>query len=203
MTARFPFGNCSIDAPLAIAGFATEASAWAETSSPFRAVTCRCNGKPFKVIGLRLSNGLVSRTPKTQRADHKSGRVQILRHQYVQRVSSWDRASETSKATFPDATIDPTYGARMAKIIEPQTPRGMVVLWVLYWGTSTAMDGLVGWTQMQRTRPSRTPLRWLKKPTATAMFFLDPDNEGMSPFTDALLDRRRACRRSLDHDRVQ
>jgi MYXO-CTERM domain-containing protein len=91
------------------------------------------------------------------------------------------------KGYLADATLDPAYAARMAKIIEAADARGMVVLvGCLYWGTSAAMDGLVGWQQAQANLAVANTVKWLST-NHYRNVFVDPDNEGMSPFTDTPL----------------
>jgi hypothetical protein len=62
----------------------------------------------------------------------------------------------------------------------------VVLVGCLYWGTSTAMDGLVGWTQTQANQVIANTVTWLRT-NSYRNVFLDPDNEGMFPFTDAPL----------------
>ena len=59
MTARFPSVLHAALLFLAIVGFATEASAGQNVFS-VSGSNVQINGRPFKAIGLRLSNGLVS-----------------------------------------------------------------------------------------------------------------------------------------------
>ena len=135
MTARFPFVLHASMLSLAIAGFATEASAGQNVFS-VSGSNVQINGKPFKVIGLRLSNGLVS-DAKTQELITN---LDVFKSYGINTFSVFFMGSRFGdvKGYLPDATIDPTYAARMAKIIEAADARGMVVLvGCLYWGTST------------------------------------------------------------------
>ena len=169
---------------LAIAGFAAEASAGQNVFS-VSGSNVQINGKPFKVIGLRLSNGLGS-DAKTQELITN---LDMFKSYGINTFSVFFMGSRFGdvKGYLPDATIDPSYAARMAKIIEAADARGMVVLvGCLYWGTSTAKDGLVGWTQTQANQAIANTVTWLKT-NSYRNVFLDPDNEGMSPFTDAPL----------------
>jgi hypothetical protein len=184
MTARFPFVLHASMLSLAIAGFATEASAGQNVFS-ISGSNVQINGKPFQVIGLRLSNGLVSDAKRQELITN----LDVFKSYGINTFSVFFMGSRFGdvKGYLPDATIDPTYAARMAIIIEAADARGMVVLvGCLYWGTSTAKDGLVGWTQTQANQAIANTVTWLKNNNYRNVF-LDPDNEGMSPFTDAPL----------------
>jgi hypothetical protein len=143
------------------------------------------NGAPFKVIGVRLSNGLVS----DAKVQELITNLDVFKSYGVNTVSVFFMGSRFGdvKGYLADATIDPTYAARMAKIIEAADARGMVVLvGCLYWGTSTAKDALAGWQQAQANLAVANTVKWLST-NHYRNVFVDPDNEGMSPFTDTPL----------------
>jgi hypothetical protein len=167
---------------LTILGMAAEASAGQNVFS-VSGDRVQLNGKPFKVVGLRLSNGLVS----DAKTEELITNLDVFKSYGVNTFSVFFMGSRFGdvKGYLPDAAIDPVYAARMARIIESADARGMVVLvGCLYWGTSTAKDGLTGWQQAQANLAVATTVRWLKDRNYRNVF-VDPDNEGMSPFTDA------------------
>jgi len=88
----------------------------------------------------------------------------------------------------------------MAKIIEAADARGMVVLvGCLYWGHLDRQR--MGWSDATQTAGEQAIAkhRYVLKTTARECL-PRPDNEGMSPFTDAILIAA-DCRRPV-HDRV-
>ena len=84
------------------------------------------------------------------------------------------------KGYKPDASLDPVYAARLAKIIEAADERGMVVLvGCLYWGTSKAKEDLKNWTQEDANKAVANTVAWLSK-NKYRNVFVDVDNEGMA-----------------------
>ena len=84
------------------------------------------------------------------------------------------------KGYKPDASLDPVYAARLAKIIEAADDRGMVVLvGCLYWGTSKAKEDLKNWTQEDADKAVANTVAWLSK-NKYRNVFVDVDNEGMA-----------------------
>ncbi len=95
------------------------------------------NDTPFKVIGLRTSNALIS----DETADQLIKNLDTFKGYGVNTVSVYVMGSHFGdvKGYKPDASLDPVYAARLAKIIEAADNRGMVVLvGCLYWGTAKA-----------------------------------------------------------------
>jgi hypothetical protein len=77
-----------------------------------------------------------------------------------------------------DATLDPVYAKRMAKIIEAADKRGMIILvGCLYWGNSKGK--WESWTQKEADAAVANTVRWLKEHDYRNVF-VDVDNEGMA-----------------------
>lgn len=136
------------------------------------------NGKPFKVVGLRTSNALISDATTQQLIDQ----LDVFKSYGVNTVSVFIMGSRFGdvKGYRPDATLDPTYAARLAKIIKAADARGIVVLvGCLYWSTSRAKEDLGAWTQTEANRAVANTVRWLKDNNFRNVF-VDPDNEGMA-----------------------
>jgi hypothetical protein len=136
------------------------------------------NGKPFKMKGVRLSNALT--TDAT--AEQAVRALDTFTSYGLNTVSVYLMGSRftNTKGFRADATLDPAHAARLARIIEAADARGMVVLvGCLYWGTSTAKDGLEHWTQREANLAVRNTVRWLKE-RGYRNVFIDPDNEGMA-----------------------
>jgi hypothetical protein len=135
------------------------------------------NGQPFKVIGLRVSNALISDQTADQLIDH----LDVFKRHGVNTVSVYVMGSRFGnvKGYRPDSTLDPVYAARLAKIIEAADQRGMVVLvGCLYWGTSTANDDLRHWRQPEANAAIANTVAWLSRKDYRNVF-IDIDNEGM------------------------
>ncbi|MFC1604186.1 hypothetical protein ACFL5F_04080, partial [Planctomycetota bacterium] len=99
------------------------------------------NENEFKVIGLRCSNALVSDADTTELIDN----LDVFKSYGVNTVSVFFMGSRFGdvKGYRPDASLDPVYTARMARIIEEADRRGMVVLvGCLYWSNSRAKEDL-------------------------------------------------------------
>lgn len=137
------------------------------------------DGKPFKVIGLRCSNALM--TDRT--ADNLIERLPFYRHHGINAVSVFFMGSRFGnvKGYRPDATLDPVYAARMGRIIEAADELGMVVVvGCLYWSDSRAKEDLVGsWGQEDANRAIAGTVRWLSDHDYRNVF-VDVDNEGMA-----------------------
>ena len=137
------------------------------------------NGEPFKVIGLRCSNALISE----QTTRDLIGRLPHYREHGVNTVSVFFMGSRFGdvKGYRPDASLDPVYAARMGRIIEAADNLGMVVLvGCLYWSDSRAKEDLVDtWKQEHANRAVANTVRWLRENNYRNVF-VDPDNEGMA-----------------------
>jgi len=84
------------------------------------------------------------------------------------------------KGYRPDASLEPAYAVRMARIIEQADRRGMVVLvGCLYWSNSRAKEALGHWKQAHANKAVANTVRWLKEHNFRNVL-IDPDNEGMA-----------------------
>ena len=136
------------------------------------------NGKPFKVIGLRCSNALISEKDTLELI----GQLDTFKAYGVNTVSVFFMGSRFGdvKGYLPDASLNPMYSTRMARIIEAANNRDMVVLvGCLYWSTSQAKADLGHWTQDHANRAVANTVRWLKQ-QGYRNVLVDPDNEGMA-----------------------
>ena len=136
------------------------------------------NDRPFKVIGLRTSNALISDKATRQLIDN----LDVFKSYGVNTVSVFFMGSRFGdvKGYRSDASLDPTCAARMGRIIEAADARGMIVLvGCLYWSTSRAKDDLSSWKQADANRAVANTLRWLRDKNYRNVF-VDPDNEGMA-----------------------
>jgi PKD repeat protein len=154
------------------------------------------NGKPFKVIGLRLSNALISDAETQEVVDL----LDVYKSYGVNLVSAYFMGSRFGdlKGYRPDASLNPTVADRMGRLIRAADARGMVVLvGCLYWSTSRAKEDLGSWGQAQANAAVANTVRWLKDNNYRNVF-VDPDNEGMSPFSIAqMIDAAHAVDRTI------
>lgn len=137
------------------------------------------NGEPFKIIGLRCSNALISDRTTRDLIDY----LPVYRQSGINTVSVFFMGSRFGdvKGYRPDATLDPVYAARMGQIIEAADEQGMiVVVGCLYLSTSRAKEDLVGlWKQEDANRAVANTVRWLSRHDYRNVF-VDVDNEGMA-----------------------
>lgn len=136
------------------------------------------DGKPVKLKGVRLSNALT--TDAT--TDQAVRALDTFAGYGLNTVTVYIMGSRFSntKGFRPDATIDPAHAARLARLIEAANARGMMVLvGCMYWGTSTAKEGLEHWMQREANLAVRNTVRWLKE-RGYRNVIVDPDNEGMA-----------------------
>lgn len=137
------------------------------------------NGEPFKNIGLRCSNALISDRTTDDLIEH----LPLYRQSGINTVSVFFMGSRFGdvKGYRPDATLDPVYTARMGRIIEAADDLGMVVLvGCLYWSDSRAKEDLAGnWKQDDANRAIANTVRWLSEHDYRNVF-VDVDNEGMA-----------------------
>jgi len=120
------------------------------------------NGNEFKVIGLRCSNALVSDADTAELIDN----LDVFKSYGVNTVSVFFMGSRFGdvKGYRPDASLEPAYAARMARIIEQADRRGMVVLvGCLYWSNSRAKKILGHWRQAHANEAVANTVRWLKE----------------------------------------
>jgi hypothetical protein len=136
------------------------------------------NGSEFKVIGLRCSNALISDEEATELIEN----LDVFKSYGVNTVSVFFMGSRFGdvKGYRPNASLDPAYAARMARIIEAADQRGMVVLvGCLYWSNSRAKEDLGHWRQSHANKAVAHTVRWLTEHDYRNVF-IDPDNEGMA-----------------------
>jgi hypothetical protein len=136
------------------------------------------NNQEFKIIGLRCSNALVSDRTTQELIEH----LDTYKSFGVNMVSVYFMGSRFGdvKGYRPDASLNPVYSNRMARIIEAADERGMVVLvGCLYWSTSRAKEDLSHWKQAQANQAVANTVKWLVKHNYRNVF-VDPDNEGMA-----------------------
>ncbi|MHC4743576.1 MAG: DUF5060 domain-containing protein, partial [Planctomycetota bacterium] len=134
------------------------------------------NGRQFLVSGLRCSNALMSDTA----AEQLIRSLDRFASYGVNTVSVYFMGSRFGdvKGYNADATLNPIYAERMARIIEAADDRGMVVLvGCLYWGGSRSK--WENWTQIQAEAAVANTVRWLKENDYRNVF-VDIDNEGMA-----------------------
>lgn len=136
------------------------------------------NDTAFKVIGLRTSNALISDEATVQLIKN----LDVFKDYGVNTVSVFLMGSRFGdiQGYKPDASLEPIYTGRLAKIIEAADTRGMVVLvGCLYWGTSKANEDLKNWTQEDADKAVANTVSWLSKNKCQNVF-VDVDNEGMA-----------------------
>jgi hypothetical protein len=136
------------------------------------------DGKPFKVIGLRCSNALVSDEETQELIQNLS----VFRAYGVNTVSVFLMGSRFGdvKGYNPDTTLNPVYVKRLKAIIQAADRQDMVVLiGCLYWSTSKAKDALKHWSQQEANQAIAHTVRWVTENHFTNVF-IDPDNEGMA-----------------------
>ncbi len=137
------------------------------------------NGRPFKVIGLRTSNALISDGKTQELIDN----LDVFKGYGVNTVSVFVMGSRFGdvKGYRSNSTLDPVYAARLGRIIEAADRRGMVVLvGCLYWGNSKAKEHLDDtWTQAHANRAIANTVAFLSK-NGYRNVFVDVDNEGMA-----------------------
>lgn len=136
------------------------------------------NNTPFKVIGLRTSNALISDATTDQLIKN----LDTFKGYGVNTVSVYVMGSHFGnvKGYKPDSSLNPVYAARLARIIEAADDRGMVVLvGCLYWGSSRAKADLKHWTQEDANKAVANTVAWLSK-NKYRNVFVDVDNEGMA-----------------------
>jgi hypothetical protein len=138
----------------------------------------RLNDTRIVVKGLRTSAALISDTTTRDLIAH----FDLFRTYGVNTVSVYVMGSRFAdvKGYRPDATLEPTYAARLGRIIDAADARGMIVLvGCLYWSTSRAKEDLAHWTQADANRAVANTVAWLQE-RGYRNVFVDPDNEGMA-----------------------
>lgn len=136
------------------------------------------NGSPTKLIGVRCSAALISDATTQQLIDN----LDTFRSYGLNSMSVYVMGSRFSdvKGYRPDATLDPIYAARLARILDAADERQMIVLvGCLYWSTSRAKEELEHWTQREANLAVANTVKWLAERNYRHVF-VDPDNEGMA-----------------------
>jgi hypothetical protein len=134
------------------------------------------NGQASLVKGLRCSNALISDAA----TDELITNLGVFAQYGVNTVSVYFMGNRFGDVVGyrKDATLDPVYAARMARIIEAADARAMVILvGCLYWGDSRAK--WEGWTQAAADAAVGNTVRWLAEHDYRNVF-VDVDNEGMA-----------------------
>jgi hypothetical protein len=136
------------------------------------------NDRPVKILGLRCSNALISDAKTNELIEN----LNLFKSYGVNTVSVFLMGSRFGniKGYHGDASLDPTYAARLGRIIEAADARGIIVLvGCLYWSTSTARDDLGAWKQTDTNKAIANTIQWLKDHNYRNVF-VDVDNEGMA-----------------------
>ena len=136
------------------------------------------NGVPFKVIGLRLSNALIS----DAEVDELIAQLPVYRSYGVNTVSVFIMGSRFGdlKGYRPDSSIDPAVAERLHRVLDATDAEGMALLvGCLYWGTSAAKEDLGGWSQADADKAVANTVQLLAD-SGHRHVFVDPDNEGMA-----------------------
>ena len=134
------------------------------------------NGQEILVAGLRCSNALYSEGATRDLI----ARLDEYMSYGVNTISVFVMGSRFGnfKGYLEDASLNPVYAKRMAKIIKAADKKGMiVVVGCLYWGGSTAK--WKSWTQKEANKAVANTVVWLKKNDFRNVL-VDVDNEGMA-----------------------
>lgn len=134
------------------------------------------NKQEITVIGLRCSNALISDEATADLINH----LDEYKSYGLNTVSVFVMGSRYGnfKGYLEDASLNPVYTERLAKIIEAADDNGMIVLvGCLYWGGSTAK--WESWTQKEANRAVANTIKWLSENNYRNVF-VDVDNEGMA-----------------------
>ena len=134
------------------------------------------DGTEFQVIGLRVSNSLIS----DEITDDLISRLDQYSEYGINTISVFFMGSRFGdvKGYREDASLDEAYAGRMARIIEECDRREMVVLvGCLYWGNSKAK--WESWEQEDAEKAVTNTVRWLSENNYRNVL-VDPDNEGMA-----------------------
>jgi len=134
------------------------------------------NNQEILIAGLRCSNALISDEATNDLIAH----FDEYRSYGVNTVSVFVMGSRYGnfKGYLEDASLNPVYIKRLAKIIEAADDKGMIVLvGCLYWGGSTAK--WESWTQKEANQAVANTVSWLSENNYRNVF-IDVDNEGMA-----------------------
>ncbi len=134
------------------------------------------NDQEIVVKGLRLSNALISEAATEQTIAH----LDTFKYYGLNTISVFFMGSRFGdiKGYNEDASLNPVYAERMARIIKAADQRGMIVLvGCLYWSTSKAK--WESWQQKDANKAVANTVAWLKEYDFKNVF-VDVDNEGMA-----------------------
>ncbi len=134
------------------------------------------NDDERQVIGLRCSNSLFTEESTSDLINH----LDVYQSYGINTISVFFMGSRFGdvKGYNEDASLNPKYLGRMAKIIEACDERKMVVLiGCLYWGNSRGKWD--SWDQQDAENAVANTVRWLSE-NHYRNVFVDPDNEGMA-----------------------
>lgn len=134
------------------------------------------NGHEILIAGLRCSNALFSEEATKDLIAH----LDEYKSYGVNTISVFIMGSRFGnfKGYLEDASLNPVYAKRMAKIIKAADKKGMiVVVGCLYWGGSTAKWD--SWTQKEANKAVANTVAWLKENNFRNVL-IDVDNEGMA-----------------------
>jgi hypothetical protein len=141
------------------------------------------NGRPFQVVGLRVSNSLISGAETQELIDN----MPVLSSYGINTYSVFFQGSRFGDVAGynEDTTLNATYASRMSQIIEAADAYGAVVLvGCLYYGDSDWWWPT--WGQAEANQAVANTVQWLADHQYYNVF-IDVDNEHMSPFDDAQL----------------
>ena len=134
------------------------------------------NNSEILIAGLRCSNALVSEEATNDLIAH----FDEYNSFGVNTVSVFVMGSRYGnfKGYLEDASLNPEYSDRLAKIIKAADKKGMIVLvGCLYWGGSTTK--WESWTQKEANTAIANTVQWLSENNFRNVF-IDVDNEGMA-----------------------
>jgi hypothetical protein len=163
---------------LACGLFAAEPGATPGTIVDIRGADIYLDNQAVKLKGLRLSNALFS----DAETDELIANLPVFKSYGINAFSVFVMGSRFGdiKGYLPDASLNPTYSARLARVLEAADRERMVLLiGCLYWSTSEAKQDLGAWGQADAERAVANTVRFVTERGYRNVIF-DPDNEGMA-----------------------
>jgi hypothetical protein len=134
------------------------------------------NDQQILVAGIRCSNALIYNEATSDLINH----MDEYKSYGVNTISVFVMGSRYGnfKGYLEDASLNPIYLERLARIIEAADDKGMIVLvGCLYWGGSEAK--WESWTQKEANTAVANLVKWLSESNYRNVF-VDVDNEGMA-----------------------
>ena len=134
------------------------------------------NENEVQVIGLRCSNALIT----DEATNDLIKNLDVFKSFGINTVSVFFMGSRFGdvRGYHADASLNPLYTERMARIIEACDKREMIVLvGCLYWGNSRGKWN--HWKQKDAETAVAATVKWLSESNYRNVF-VDPDNEGMA-----------------------